>query len=91
LISREVFVCELARNAKEVLRGESHNPDYSGLLSLTEMAAMAKARWIEPRAVRRPEYRFWNSEQVETLLKEAKKLKCVEEANTPDVKVYGTC
>jgi hypothetical protein len=55
-IAREVFVCELAQNARSFLTARSRHPQYSGLPTVEEIAATARSRWIEPRAVRRPEF-----------------------------------
>jgi hypothetical protein len=67
-LSREVFVCELARNAKEVLAGTTPVPDYSQLLSVGDVAALAKERWIMPRAERKPEFRAWRRDGLLDLL-----------------------
>jgi hypothetical protein len=60
-IQREVFVCELATNAKAVLRGTARIPRYSGLLTVSDVAEMARDRWMVPRATRQPEFRNWRS------------------------------
>ena len=49
-ISREVFACELARNAINFLRGRVIRPDYRGLLSVEVVSEEAKARWLMPRS-----------------------------------------
>jgi len=67
-LKREVFVCELARNSPEVLRGEEAVPDYSGLLTAQEVSKLAIDRWISPRASRRPEYAEWKREDLRNLL-----------------------
>jgi hypothetical protein len=61
-IKREVFICELATNARKILAGKAIRPHYDQLLSVAEVTAMAKDRWLEPRAQRCPEYRQWRSE-----------------------------
>jgi hypothetical protein len=58
-VQREVFVSCLASNAKEYLRGEEDAPDFSSLLSVEDVVAMAKERWLLPRSRRMPEYRSW--------------------------------
>jgi len=63
-ISREVFACSLARNAKKMLNGKAKRPNYSGLGSVAEMAQKAKERWIVPRALKRPEYKLWKREMI---------------------------
>jgi hypothetical protein len=60
-IKREVFICELATNARKILAGKATRPRYDQLLSVAEVAGMAKERWVEPRAQRCPEYRQWRS------------------------------
>ncbi len=67
-IAREVFVCELAKNARSFLAGQSKHPRYDGLPTVAEVAAAARSRWIEPRAARRPECWAWHREQLAALL-----------------------
>lgn len=67
-LKREVFVCRLAENAYEVLRGESRRPDFSTLQSVDEISDAARKRWIIPRAERRPEFRDWKSGDLNKLL-----------------------
>jgi hypothetical protein len=59
---REVYVCEMVKNAAEVLKGINLNPDYSDLKSVKEISKLAKERWIIPRAFRNPEYRNYKKE-----------------------------
>lgn len=66
-VNRELFVCELAANAKEILRGEETRPNYRNLLSAEEVAALAIERWIAPRAKRMPEFRRWRRSQLDGL------------------------
>lgn len=63
-IEREVFVCELAHNARSFLMGRSKQPRYGGLPTVAEVAAAARARWVEPRALRRPEFAAWRREEL---------------------------
>jgi hypothetical protein len=67
-IEREVFVCELAENARSFLLGRSKHPHYGGLPTVAEVAAAARARWVEPRAVRRPEFAAWHREELRARL-----------------------
>jgi uncharacterized protein DUF4338 len=67
-IMREVFACNVATNAARVLRGEVRHFHYRGLLTVQEIGALAKDRWIVPRSLRRPEFRFWTREQLLGLL-----------------------
>ncbi len=58
-IEREVFACEIADNAKSLLRGDVSVPDYGGLLSVAEVGDLARTRWLEPRATRLPDFQRW--------------------------------
>lgn len=58
-LAREVFFCPLATNAMQVLRGEHKQVRYSGLPTVKQRANAALARWVLPRADRRPEFRDW--------------------------------
>lgn len=66
-VNRELFVCELAANAKKILRGEATRPNYRNLLSANDIAALAIDRWIIPRAKRMPEFRRWRRSQLDNL------------------------
>lgn len=66
-LKREVFVCQLARNAGKVLRSEE-SPDYGDLLSVSSVSELAVERWISPRALRRPEFANWKREDMHNLL-----------------------
>ncbi len=61
-------MCKLAANAERVLRGEATRFYCRGLLSVREIGTLAVARWIGPRAERRPQYREWTREQILDLL-----------------------
>lgn len=67
-INREVFQCELASNAKRVLTGKVKRAQYRGLLCVADVARLALARWVVPRAIRNTEYRNWNKDNVLSLL-----------------------
>jgi hypothetical protein len=69
---REVFVCELASNAKKYLRGDNKTTRYSELLTVDEMSRRAINRWVIPRSIRRPEYVSWNRAQILSDLKLSK-------------------
>jgi len=68
-IGREVFMCDLAGNAGKVLRGEVRKANYCGLQAVSEIGALARERWLVPRAERRPEYRDWTHEQFFSLVR----------------------
>lgn len=59
-IEREVFVCPMATNAKEVLAGNEIEPFYD-LPTVCEVGEWVRNRWIIPRASRYPEYRQWQA------------------------------
>ena len=67
-IQREVFMCHLAENCIDFLRGEMKRPDYNGLLSVSEVGALSLERWICPRALRRPDYVNWKRDNLVRLL-----------------------
>jgi hypothetical protein len=67
-IGREVFVCELAQNADRILNGQAVKANYSGLKSVEEIGALARERWIIPRATRRPEFRDWTHDHFRALV-----------------------
>jgi hypothetical protein len=67
-IMREVFASNLATNTDRVLRGEVGHFQYRGLLSVQEIGHLARERWLIPRALRRPEFRFWARENILELL-----------------------
>jgi hypothetical protein len=67
-VKREVFIIELASNAREVLRGMRKHPRYDGLLSVAEISNLAKERWMLPRAERFPDFRTHTVGQIEELL-----------------------
>ncbi|MEQ8387633.1 MAG: DUF4338 domain-containing protein [Alphaproteobacteria bacterium] len=60
-IKREVFICQLASNAARILQTGKGRPNLSSLLSANEVAELAVNRWMVPRAVRRPEFKDWDS------------------------------
>jgi hypothetical protein len=67
-IQREVFFCEMATNSIDLLRGEDVEPNLSTLFSEKEVGEAAVARWMTPRAERRPEYREWRAVSVPALI-----------------------
>jgi Druantia protein DruA len=68
-LKRQVFACQLAKNAGEVLRDANVVPDYSDLLPVSSVAELAIERWLSPRALRRPEFTAWNREGIRGLLR----------------------
>jgi hypothetical protein len=69
-IQREVFLCQLADNAGKLLRTGKGKPDLSSLLSAEEVAGLAIERWMLPRSVRRPDFKFWKRGAIEALIGE---------------------
>ena len=67
-IGREVFVCELAVNARKILRAEAVRPNYRGLKTVAEIGGVARQRWLVPRAARRPEFKEWKRDQFRALV-----------------------
>lgn len=67
-IKREVFICEMASNTLEFLKGEEAALNISNLKSVEEVAALACERWLVPRAARRTEYRQWTKEDLVNLV-----------------------
>lgn len=58
-VKREVFICEMASNTIEFLKGEDAQLDVSNLKSVDEVAALACDRWLIPRAKRQTGYQQW--------------------------------
>lgn len=67
-IGREVFVCALATNAKNVLNGKAKRAMFGSLLSVAEVGQLARDRWMVPRAQSRPDFREWKRELLQDLL-----------------------
>lgn len=67
-VKREVFISELASNARDVLKGKRQLPKYNDLLAVSEISRLAKDRWVIPRAERCPDFRSHTIDQIEKLL-----------------------
>jgi hypothetical protein len=63
-VRREVYVCELATNAKAILRGRHKRARYADLLTVEQISGLARERWIEPRAVRCPDYQLYRKDDI---------------------------
>jgi len=61
-LAREVFLCTLATNALQVLRGEQKQALYAGIPTVEHISEVALTRWVLPRAVRMPGFRNWRQE-----------------------------
>ncbi|QCR00044.1 DUF4338 domain-containing protein [Brevundimonas sp. SGAir0440] len=69
-IQREVFIATLAENAYEVLKDGNAEPDFSKLLSVSQISDLARERWIVPRAERgEVDYRSWTRDDIPNLIK----------------------
>jgi hypothetical protein len=78
-IQREVFFCELATNARRMLRTGKGRANLSTLLTAEEVGALAVKRWMTPRAERRPEYKAWLASNIADLLTEKRSMGKVAE------------
>ncbi len=67
-IAREVFVCPLAKNTKQILTGKQVRPNFSGLKTVSEISELAKNRWIVPRSQRKVDYMGWDKELLYDLI-----------------------
>jgi hypothetical protein len=63
-LTREVFLCSFASNALQFLRGDHKRVRYDCLPTVEEIGTTALARWVVPRAERRPEFRSWKREML---------------------------
>ena len=62
-IRREVYVMPIARNARAFLAGKDAELEFDHR-RVGELAALARDRWMVPRANRRPAYRQFRREQL---------------------------
>lgn len=67
-VKREVYACAVAVNAQEILRGDAVRPSYKDLLWACEVGALARERWMVPRAARDSSFRNWNRSEILGLL-----------------------
>ncbi len=68
-IQREVYLCDVASNAKRYLLGKVHRAQYRDLLSAKAISQAALNRWVIPRAQRNLEFRIWEKNSVLFLLR----------------------
>lgn len=68
-IRRELFACQLARNAQAVLAGRESVPDYSDLWTVDEVGTLAVDRWVRPRAQRERSFVMWQRDMLLTSLR----------------------
>lgn len=76
-VQREVFICEMATNARKILLTGKGRPNLRTLLSVEDVGRLAVQRWMIPRAERRPEYRQWQASGIKSLLAETRVLEKV--------------
>ena len=67
-IKREVYACALAENARGILCGQARRADFSKLATAAEIGALARERWIIPRAERDDSYLDWHRDRFHRLL-----------------------
>jgi hypothetical protein len=67
-IQREVFICPFGPNAFEILKTGKGKLDTSSLKTVQQISDLARARWIVPRAERRPDYKEWKREGIPELI-----------------------
>ena len=66
-IKREVYAMPIASNSREFLSGRDEEPIFNHL-SVEEIAALARYRWLVPRSQRRPCYQQFRREQLREVL-----------------------
>jgi len=67
-IGREVFACDIASNAEKILADKVQRASYRNLKTVAEVGALARDRWLVPRAATRPDYRSWTREALADLV-----------------------
>lgn len=68
-LQREIFMCKFASNAYAYMCGHAKRVRYDDLLPVSEVSALARARWIVPRALRRPEFANWTRDETLHLIR----------------------
>jgi hypothetical protein len=68
-LRREVFLCTLAKNAAKLLTGRAVRPNVRDVVTVAEVSAAARQRWLVARAQRRPEFQNWTLEDTLRLIK----------------------
>lgn len=67
-IRREVYAMPIASNSRQYLSGTDGEPIFN-LLTVGEIAALARDRWLVPRSMRRPCYQQFRREQLRDVLR----------------------
>lgn len=68
-IKRQVFVCGMAANTFDILRGKAAQPNYGDLKSVAEVSQMAVKRWMIPRAERETVFRRWKRDSIPLMIR----------------------
>ena len=67
-IKREVYAMPIASNSRQYLSGRDEEPIFNHL-TIGEIAALARNRWLVPRSMRRPCYQEFRREQLRDVLR----------------------
>ena len=59
-LKREVFLCSLASNFDEILRGTTTRANWRELKSAADVSEEAVARWMIPRSERQEQWKVWS-------------------------------
>lgn len=65
-LKREVFICPLASNYREILQGTQQRASWAALPSVAEVGQLAVERWLIPRSLSRHEWRAWEKDSILT-------------------------
>lgn len=68
-VQREAFLSLLADNSAQILRTGKGKPKLTNLKRVGEIAKLARERWLERRALTRPEFRAWERKDIGRLIK----------------------
>lgn len=68
-IQREVFICELAANAREILTRRASRPDITRLNTVQEVSHLAVKRWMIPRAESFADYKAWEPVSLNNMVR----------------------
>jgi hypothetical protein len=68
-VQREAFLSLLADNSVQILRTGKGKPKLTNLKRVGEIAELARERWLERRALTRPEFRAWERKDIGRLIK----------------------
>lgn len=67
-IRREVYAMPIATNSRAFLAGRAGTPEFD-YMSVDEISALVRTRWLVPRSERRPGYREFRRGSVDALLR----------------------